>query len=559
MAELSKNLASVVSRLPSRLPPPVRVVEPDVGPPVSLAPAPAPKKLPLPKLNQGVVPTDIQKNFANFIEKHQGVGIAAHGVGQGKTLAGIMASIRLREKGLGGKALALVPAGLRENFAASGVKKFTNASVGVIGTADEIARNRDMDVANMGDKDFYVVSYDMFKKDPEKYLKATGADTVIADELHRAKDEDTEIHQTLKRIQPNIKNFIGLTASPAMNNPFEAVSLINAISKKKMTPGQFQKEFYERKADGFKDWFFGLFGHEKHGPIVGVKNPAGLGRFVGAKYHFAPDIKDPSIPRKKVEVVKVPMGEEQTKLYKAVLQKQLTFRERKILEKGELLDDKVLAPIVNKTMAARQLSNNVGFVRGESDPLKTPKVLSVLTDVETELEKNPRGQVLLYSQFMDHGVDVMAQALKEAKIPYATFTGREPAEVRNQAVADYNAGKVKVLLISKAGSQGLNLPNTSFMGLLDGDYNPEMITQIEGRGVRRGGLAYLPPEKRVVKIKRYVSVPDDESLSVDEKLYDIAAKKAELVKMFRRAAESFQRKQEARAAKAATRKPRSHV
>lgn len=483
----------------------------------------------------------------------------ANGIVSHNTASMIAAALRLREKGMGGQALVVVPAGLRDNFATSGIKKFTNASVGVIGTSQEIASNRDMDVTAMGPRDFYVISYDMFKKDPEKYLKATGADTVIADELHRAKDEDTEIHKTIERIQPHIKNFIGASASPAMNSPFEAVSLINAISKKKMTPGQFQKEFYERKADGFKDWFFGLFGHEKHGPIVGVKNPAELGRFIGAKYHFAPDIKDPSIPRKKVEVVKVPMSEEQTKLYKAVLQKQLTFRERRILEKGELLDDKVLAPIVNKTMAARQLSNNVGFVRGEVDPLKTPKMLSVLTDVETELEKNPKGQVLLYSQFMDHGVNVMAQALKEAKIPYATFTGREPAEVRDRAVQDYNAGKIKVLIISKAGSQGLNLPNTSFMGLIDGDYNPEMITQIEGRGVRRGGLAYLPPEKRVVKIKRYVSVPDDESLSVDEKLYDIAAKKAELVKMFRRAAESFQRRQEARAAKTTAKKPGKHA
>lgn len=987
MPELGRNLASVVSRLPSNLPPPVRVVQPDLA---QLAPpAPKPKKLPPPKLNKGVVPTQIQKDFADFVERNQGVGIAAHGVGQGKTLAGIMASMRLRQRGMGGKALAIVPAGLRDNFATNGVKKFTNASVGVIGTSTEIAKNRDMDVANMGDKDFYVISYDMFKKDPEKYLKATGADTIIADELHKAKDEDTAIHKTIQKVQPHIKNLIGLsvsgnevvlikkngiitprriediayeeeiesdeiangyfghvyaqfqgrsdwypvyavhkyrcekrcfriktqygypveltedhsvfiwrngeiacergdrlavgdlivmpskisvgkindeidiasqckghrfyaaheqfasvieskskgyerynrlhgalgpclpleelcevpsdtkiyshrsanrtwapakmkamdvawmlgyfvgdgwidenrtcfavanqdlddftdrikklpiqchfdirqiegavqfrvtcraltqwlsqwfagkyawtkrlppivfswsdeakrlfvdgliasdghdsrrpknrarayytttseelawdivyflrtmglyagiskrkesrsprdrskicrpsyyvhwsihemngtkvkvpsrgkfhakrlgreglsgieiksieeikldhvydlsvagaenffanmllchnTASPAMNDPFEAVSLINAISKKRMTPGQFQKEFYERKADGIKDWFFGLLGHQKHGPIVGIKNPDQLGRFVGAKYHFAPDIKDPSIPRAQIDVVRVPMSEEQTKLYKGVLQKQLTFRERRILEKGELLPEKVLGPIINKTMAARQLSNNVGFVKGELEPLKTPKVLSALTDVEHHLEKNPRGQVLLYSQFMDNGVDVMAQALKEAKIPYATFTGREASEVRDQAVKDYNAGKIKVLIISKAGSQGLNLPNTTMMGLLDGDYNPEMITQIQGRALRRGGLSYLPEKDRKVQIKRYVSIPDDDSMSVDEKLYDIAAKKAELIKMFRTTAERFQAKQEAERAKAlASVKSRAH-
>jgi SNF2 family DNA or RNA helicase len=497
----------------------------------------------MPTLKAGFKPTDIQKQFMSFIEKNQGVGIAAHGVGTGKTAASIMAALNLRAKGKAGKALVIVPAGLRTNFAEQGVKKFTNATVGIIGTRDEIASHPDMDVAKMGDKDFYVVSYDMFKQDPKAYLKATGADTLIADEMHRMKDPQTQLSKTISSIRPDIKNFIGLTASPAMNDPFEAVSLINAISKKKITPAQFQKEFYERQADGIGDWFFGLFGHEKHGPVVGFQNKPELGRFIGASYHFAePKMKD--LPRKKVDVVKVPMSPEQTNLYKAILDKKLTAVEKKILENAEMVPETILQKIVNKTMAARQLSNNIGYPAATINVEQTPKVISMMVDATKELKKNPKGQILMYSNFIDEGTNVLEAALQKAKIPYARFTGEDPKTARDKAVSDYNAGKVKVMLISGAGSEGLNLPNTTMVQMMDGNYNPERITQTEGRGIRRGGLSYLPQEKRVVNVKRYVAVPADDSMSVDEKIYDIAAKKAAFIRQFKQIALTYQKKRE---------------
>jgi SNF2 family DNA or RNA helicase len=371
----------------------------------------------------------------------------------------------------------------------------------------------------------------MFKRNPVKYLKMTGADTIIADELHRMKDPQTQLHKVIQAVRPHVKNFIGMTATPSMNDPFEAVSLINAISRKKMSPAEFQKEFYERKADGIMDWMFGLFTHERHGPIEGFKNPAQLGKFIGANYHFAePEMKD--FPKKKIDVVRVPMTTEQTNLYKAILEKQLTAVERRILEKGEIAPTVVLQRIINKTMAARQLANNKAYPEGHID-VTTPKVLSMVVDAVKEVKHNPKGQVVMFSNFIDNGTKVLENALGQAHVPYARFTGLDAKDVRDKAVADYNAGNVRALIISGAGSEGLNLPNTTMVQMMEGHYNPERITQTEGRGIRRGGLAYLPIEKRVVKVKRYIAMPEDGSMSVDERIYDIAAKKAGLIKQFK--------------------------
>jgi len=467
----------------------------------------------------------------------------ANGVVNHNTAGSIMAFLNLVKKGRAQKALVVVPAGLRVNFAEKGVKKFTDAKVGIIGNKQEGSANPKMNPKLMGDKDFYVISYDMFKKDPNYYLGITGADTVIADEIHKYKDPNTKLYKVIKNIRPNIQNFIGLSATPAMNNPFEAVSLINAISKKKYTAAQFQKQFYERAPGASWSNFFGLLGHKEiPGKITGWKNKEELAKHVGSAYHFAePKLED--MPEKDVSVVRVPMSVEQTQKYTGILKKKLTKIERRILEEGANVPEVQTKKILNKVMAARQLSNDAGYVRGIRNLKKNPKALSMMIDATEELKSNPRAQIVMFSNFIPHGINVMENALKEAGIPYGRFTGRDKKSDREQAVRDYNSGKIKVLLVSGAGAEGLDLPNTTMIQMMDGHYNPEKITQSEARGIRRGGLSYLPKGQRKVRVKRYVAVPLDRSVSVDQSVYNIAAKKAELIKQFREIVKKWQEEQ----------------
>jgi len=561
MPILPKIQQAVSGALPNKSAPPLTIVKPAPAPVAPPAPPPpmAPPtaedlKLPpgvqapvtpmkprrIPKLKAKFTPTKTQKQFIDFVDKNEGIGLAAHGIGTGKTASAIMAHLNLVAKGRAKKALVVVPASLRVNFAEKGVQKFSDATVGIIGNKQEAAGNPDFDPKLMGDKDFYVISYDMFKKDPNYYLGITGADTVIADEIHKYKDPSTKLHKVIRNIRPNIQNFIGLTASPTMNNPFEAISLINAISKKKMSSAEFQKRFYQREPG--RKWydFFGLFGSKEiPGKVVGWKNKEELARYVGSKYHFAEKRPD-DMPEKVVEVVRVPMAKGQAKKYHGILNKKLTKVERRVLEEGANVPDVYTKKILNKVIAARQISNDAGYVKGIKDLSKNPKALSMMIDATEELKKNPKGQIVMYSNFIGHGVDVMENALKEAGIPYGRYTGQDKKSDREQAIRDYNAGKIKVLLISGAGAEGIDLPNTTMVQMMDGHYNPEMITQAEGRGIRRGGLAYLPKEKRKVRVKRYVAVPGDKSLSVDESVYNIAAKKAELTKQFREIVKKWQ-------------------
>jgi hypothetical protein len=63
-----------------------------------------------------------------------------------------------------------------------------------------------------------------------------------------------------------------------------------------------------------------------------------------------------------------------------------------------------------------------------------------------------------------------------------------------------------VLLVSPAGFEGLNAPDTTMVQVYDGHFNPEAIRQGEARGIRAGGQKHRAPADRKVQVKRYVSV-----------------------------------------------------
>jgi hypothetical protein len=107
------------------------------------------------------------------------------------------------------------------------------------------------------------------------------------------------------------------------------------------------------------------------------------------------------------------------------------------------------------------------------------------------------------------GLDVVGQGLRDRGIEHGIFMGKgQPGSTeksRTQAVSDYQAGKKKVILLSSAGGEGLNLGNTTFVANVDGHFNPEKIHQAEARGVRAGGQAHRAEADRRVIVKRYVT------------------------------------------------------
>jgi hypothetical protein len=200
------------------------------------------------------------------------------------------------------------------------------------------------------------------------------------------------------------------------------------------------------------------------------------------------------------------------------------------------------------------------------------KIKSILDNiVNPETGAVSEGIILIYSQYIDSGLVPMALALEEmgftrygnqgAKPLFKNKptdvvdvrTMKKPADKKNFKPARYamitgdsrlspdnnfevngltnednkDGNKVKVVLISKAGSEGIDLKFIRQVHILDPWYNTNRAEQVIGRAVRNLSHKDLPFEKRNVEIFMYGSIlGDNKEEAADLYVYRVAEFKA---------------------------------
>jgi len=199
------------------------------------------------------------------------------------------------------------------------------------------------------------------------------------------------------------------------------------------------------------------------------------------------------------------------------------------------------------------------------------KIKSILDKiVDPENGRVGEGVLLVYSQYIDSGLIPVALALEELGftrygqdvkplfknrptevvdvrtmkpptdkknfIParYSIITGdprlspNNDFEVKGSTGEDNKDGnKVKVILISKAGSEGIDLKFIRQVHILEPWYNMNRIEQIIGRAVRNFSHKDLPFEKRNVEIFMYGTIlEDNKEEAADLYVYRVAEYKA---------------------------------
>jgi superfamily II DNA or RNA helicase len=430
--------------------------------------------------------------------------LLSHPVGSGKTLTSIAAFEALRAAGKATNALVVTPASLRNNYLENGVNKFTDARGAVFGNAQEIADGTGVSfMSPVKGARYHVVSYDMFRKEPAKYIKAANADTLIFDELHKAKNETAKTTEAIKSSRGLYRNFIGMTGSIVSNTPGDIVPLVDAMTNGKHSLGNksgFENRFVSVTSSGDRT----------------LRNPQVLRSLVSPYVHHVDhsDLIHVKVPKKVVENVDVEMSPEQTELYRFYIKKLDPISAIKMQLGASKLKPTDMNNIFSKIITLRQLANSVHTVDRDITPeesaIRTPKIKKILDDVEQHLNETSDGQAVIHTNLIHGGVDVLTAGLKARGIDHALFIGKgQPGvteESRQSGVSDYQAGKKRVIVLSAAGGEGLDLPNTTFMAMTDGHFNPERIGQAEARGIRAGGQAHRPEEKRHVIVRRYRSV-----------------------------------------------------
>jgi len=180
------------------------------------------------------------------------------------------------------------------------------------------------------------------------------------------------------------------------------------------------------------------------------------------------------------------------------------------------------------------------------------------------------GIILIYSKYIEGGLIPMALALEEmgfSRYGYANYTQSlwktppssplNPLTMKPKLHTDTHSAKyvmitgqkmyspnnnldlklvtdssnkygekVKVILISEAGSEGLDFKNIRQVHILDPWYNMNRIEQIIGRAVRNKSHCSLPFEERNVEIYMHGTYLDANEETADMYLYRLAERKA---------------------------------
>lgn len=330
-----------------------------------------------------------------------------------------------------------------------------------------------------------------------------------------------------------------LTGTPIRNSPDELIPLLRGVGINAPRDSKKFLNYFVEHEKVKPNIFARVFKGIKPGTQPKAKNLDKLQEVLKGKVDYHPSSGE-NFPSKKVKRVEVPMSDKQIETYRMAAKgsPSLAYKVKHGLPPSKSESGRMNA-FLNAT---RQISNTPSSYNLSAEK-PSPKIQQIIKDIKTKYKKDPNYKGVTYSNYLDSGVNSVAERLKDSKIPYAMFTGNTSPQERKEIVKKYNKGKIKQLLISGAGSEGLDLKGTKMFQVTEPHWNSARLNQAIGRAVRRDSHSHLPKAERNVEVRKYVSVLPEPGkikkffgakrpISTDEYLYDLSKKKDKLNQQF---------------------------
>lgn len=433
-----------------------------------------------------------QVRVTEALQKQRGI-IVVHSVGSGKTLTAATAAHCFLENNPDGVVFVVTPTSLVDNFREEIERSFHGKNIRryIFYTHAKFAKYMKNDLIDQDVLKKSMVIIDEihnYRKEIPKYAVKSWAQEKRFAQQNKRKGRGKRKKARKSRIpsgfhvQQGIKKaqkVIGLTATPFVNALSDLTSIVSIVTGKDLFSMRTRKKSEFRVLmDNCKD-VFSFYEIEKGDP-----------RF-------------PSYTIHKVELV---MPRDYYEKYMAI--------ESGMVNKSAKISDAFYAEI---RVASNKIDNRTN----------SPKVLWTLNKIEAIVRNG--GRVVVFSNFLDSGIKIIENQLSKKGIRCNFITGKVKRSRRQGIVNDYNTGKMPVLLISKAGGEGLDLKQTTAVIMLEPTWNSASRTQIFGRGIRNGSHDGLPERRRRVDCFILMMVKpkgvEDSLPSGDKFVYDITEDK----------------------------------
>ena len=435
--------------------------------PLVLTPPPIPAHVPSPPSGNCVVRSnkalrDHQKAVVRYLDTHRGL-LVFHKVGSGKTLTAITVSQCYLDQHPTHRVLVVAPAGLLHNFRDEMTTSYVN-------------------IKHPERYEFY--SYQKFTSLAKKRKTPLCTNTlVIVDEGHNLRTPFKDNKDPKKRKGINTKYVLEcaekankvllLTGTPLYNSYTDIFTLYNMI-RDKGTPAITKAAYSNSKEN----------------------NTMGMNAFqrLFCKISYHDTTGNPNFPTRIDKRHTIVMSPEYMAKYVKVLD---TIKGNADVFVTNLFGNKNLTAFFNAT---RRAVNNL-------DNSASNRKLQWLVDQLTSLPRNEKS--IVFSNFLEAGLRIVISKLPPS-YSYAVIEGKVPMDERKQIVHDFNQGKYRVLFISKAGGEGLDMKGVRHVFLMDPTWNQASNEQVIGRAIRYQSHVLLPPDQRNVTVHSLLHIfPND--------------------------------------------------
>ena len=430
------------------------------------------------------------------LDKYKFGGILADDMGLGKTvqmLSVIVDYLQHVNKEERKTSIVISPSSLALNWQ-NEAAKFTGQlkTIVINGTLAERKRK----IAEMEQYDLVITSYDLLKRDIELYKeKNYDFRYIIADEAQYLKNSNTQNAKSIKKIHAETR--YALTGTPIENSLAELWSIFDYIMPGYLFSYKKFKTLYET-------------------PIVKENDEKAMNKL---KMLIEPFVLRRTksevlteLPEKTVTVLNNEMEEEQKNIYVSYLAQARTEVAEEINLNGiERSHIKILAVLTR----LRQICCHPSlFIKDYTDG--SSKLNQCMEIIEDAVKGNHK--ILLFSGYTSM-FPIIEKELQKRDIQYFKLTGATKVDERIDLVDEFNENaNIKVFLISlKAGGTGLNLTGADMVIHYDPWWNLSTENQATDRAYRIG-------QKNNVQVYKLIT-----KNSIEEKIYELQQKKAELI------------------------------
>ncbi|HEY1918739.1 MAG TPA: DEAD/DEAH box helicase [Streptosporangiaceae bacterium] len=403
----------------------------------------------------GFEPFDYQWQTAQTVlRRMRGRAILADEVGLGKTIEAGLVLSELRMRGLGDRALVVVPAGLAEQWREELERKFALPTT--IATKGEWDTGREHPVV--------IVSLAAGRRDPLKSaLTGQPWDVVIMDEAHRLRNPRSASGRLARAL--SARYLLLLTATPVENRLQDLYELVSLVAPGLLgTPAQFRAQHGAGDPGSPRD-VAGLRARTREVMVRHRRSEVSL-----------------MLPQRLAETVLVTPTAEEAALYTEIAMR--IRQEGRQAAQTRRLTLRSLARLAGSSPAAAAPTlAKAGWedLARRAAAISSPAKLSELV---TRLRHAAPEKVLVFTAFRQT-LQALAAELDRQGIPAAVYHGGLARLDKEKAIAAFR-DEVPVMLSTESAGEGRNLQFCHLMVNVDLPWNPMQIEQRLGRLHRVG-------------------------------------------------------------------------